>query len=397
MSEKIAVLGASGFVGSMVLQYMEAHSGYEVTPFAGSTGGATALAHQGRSFKRIDLLDKKALQSSLADFDCVINCSRGGNIVMEKGFENLLEVAAGCRMKKLVHISSVAVYGDPPHPDSVTEDAPTTGADGGYGAIKRDQDEKLQKAAASGLGAIILCPPNIIGPYSEYLLDIIESIERGRFRLVHSGQTAVNVIDVNALAAVILKAVESPIRDGRRLFVNHPERITWRDLCDALEPVLRTHAPIPPIDADVLKQSDLGLGNGPDGRGKRRGGALKHLISEEVREALKKHPTWAALESAGKSTVRVFGGRAERYVRRVANGPIRVPSTPLPDPFDRPLVSQQLRRVKHRPDRCLHDLSMELPIDFRQSMQHFNDWYRRYFDADSDAWQLLGHRADCVG
>ena len=387
---RIAIIGASGFVGSSLTEYLLDNTDYSVTPFVHSSGGATSLAHKGLVAQRLDLLDRDNVESALRGFDYVVNCSRGGQKVMIDGLDNLLRASLKAGVKKLVHLSSVAIYGDPPDPLSTCEDAPTAPLPGSYGAIKLLQDEKVQQSVSKGLNAVILCPPNITGRYSDYLTGIINSIESGRFRLIDGGCHPVNIVDVFNLSACIASALVSNINDGRRLFVCEPANITWQELCAELMPVVRGEREISSVEAEVLGLAPI------SGHGvvkSRFRGVIKHLMSDEVRTALRVHPAWALLETKAKGSVHVLGAGAEDYLRNIFNGPTKVALAKRGELLDTNLIAQQLRKVKHDPSRCHNELAFQPPLSFAESMQSFREWYRTYLDADSPEWQLLGEAA----
>lgn len=393
MTERLAIIGASGFVGSALTEYALDHTDHSVSPFCHSTGGATRLAHRRLDARRLDLLDRSAVEAAIHDFDYVVNCSRGGRQLMLDGLENLLRASRKASVKKFIHLSSVAVYGDPPHPSSTTEDAPTEPAPDSYGAMKLLQDQKVQRAVAAGLNTVILCPPNIVGPYSDYLTDIISSIESGRFRLIDQGRRPINVVDVNNLSACILSALHSNIGDGRRLFVCEPADITWRQLCMELQPVVRGKHEIPSLSADEFAPNPATADSASPQRKRRGRSAFKHLVSDEVRDALRLHPTWAALEAKAKGGIRLMGNGVEDRLRNTVTGPIKVAVMRPEEALDRVLIAQQLRGVKHDPARCHRELGFHPPLSFGESMGSFRDWYMEYFDAGSPEWTLLGEVA----
>ena len=389
MHEKLAVISASGFVGSALTEYALDHTDLAVTPFCHSTGGAARLAHRGLDIRQLDLLDRDKVQAAIEGFDYVVNCSRGSNQLMLDGLGNLLDASRNARVKKFVHLSSVAIYGDPPHPASTGEDAPTEPAPGSYGALKLAQDGKVQRAASRGLNAVILCPPNIVGPYSDYLTDIIDSIEAGRFRLIDGGAHQISIVDVNNLSACILSALGSDIDDGRRLFACEPAAVTWRQLCTELLPVIRGSREIPEMGAEEFAAGAAIAGSGQPSK-RHSGGALKHLMSDEVRSALRLNPTWAWLEAKAKTGVRTLGNGVEERLRTTLNGPIKVTVKRQEDELSRVLISQQLRGVRHDPSRCYRELGFDPPLSFAESMQSFRDWYTSHFEPDSPEWALLG-------
>src|SRR6185503_20073057 len=107
------------------------------------------------------------------------------------------------RVQRFVHLSSVAVYGDPPPAESVHESAPTKPENGSYGWIKLQQDQLVKEAAIAGLPSVILCPPNISGPYSDYLVSLVDCLRGGRFAMLQDGSAPCNLVDVSNLSHAI--------------------------------------------------------------------------------------------------------------------------------------------------------------------------------------------------
>ena len=69
------------------------------------------------------------------------------------------------------------------------------------------------------MNSAILCPPNISGPYSRFVLDILKDMRQGTLALVDEGKMILNVVDVNNLCHAIELALISEKIDGRRMFI----------------------------------------------------------------------------------------------------------------------------------------------------------------------------------
>src|SRR5262249_28064258 len=159
-------------------------------------------------------------------------------------------------------LSSVAVYGDFPSPDASDETTPTGTQRGTYGWIKLRQDNMIQKAATRGLASVILCPPNIFGPGSYFLVQLLDCLIKGEFLLIRDEDCVCCTVDVGNLAHACLVALESQTSDGRRYFVTDDEVVTWPRLLKRLSSAggLETEVPtcsraeltslLPRFDAD---------------------------------------------------------------------------------------------------------------------------------------------------
>ena len=88
---KIAVVGASGFVGSTLVERLWSGGRAEVKPLIHSSGNAWRLARHAKPLYSVDLLSKDDLVAVLDGCTHVVNCSRGDSDTMIRGLANLLE------------------------------------------------------------------------------------------------------------------------------------------------------------------------------------------------------------------------------------------------------------------------------------------------------------------
>ena len=218
---KVVILGASGFVGTTLTERLRARSDWQVVPVIHSAGSAWRLARSLQPLVQTDISDREALRAVLNGATHVVNCTRGPREVMIDGLAHILDACRAAGVKRFVHLSSVIVYGDPPHPDSHHESAPTGSPQDpdSYEALKRRQDEMVRRAVETGLPSVVLCPPNISGPFSLYIAGIVSALRSGAFALMDDGAGPCNLVDVRNLCHAIELALTSdePSADGRRI------------------------------------------------------------------------------------------------------------------------------------------------------------------------------------
>jgi nucleoside-diphosphate-sugar epimerase len=386
---RVAVIGASGQLGATVVENLSGRAGVDVVPFIHSSGNAWRLARRGMKLATLDLLDPEAVKRAVDGCTHVVNCSRGDVDVMFGGLRNLLDAAQKARVRRFIHISSVLVYGDPPHPESRSESAPTSGGEKkSYGWIKLRQDEMVAAAARRGLNAIILCPPNIIGPYSQFLNGLANAIRRDEFALVGDRECPVNLVDVANLAHAIELALEKGPSRGERLFITDDDAVDWRTLVHGVARIVapgNAHRGLPAIDAATLARLKAGMAAPKPSLV----GSLKHLVSSDVREALRADPLIASIEDFAKSAVTKSGGAVEARLRGVAVGPVSIRKTGQWDRLNVGLAAQQLRGVRHS-NQAARDLLGYFPVcSFEQSMAAYARWFRVSQGMETEAWPLL--------
>jgi nucleoside-diphosphate-sugar epimerase len=378
MSMRIAIVGASGLVGTALVERLLQHGRDDIVPLIHSSGSAWRLASLGLQLKQIDLLDAEALSTALDGCTHVVNCSRGDDSVMIRGLHNLLTVAVAKRVQRFVHLSSVAVYGDPPHPESDTEDAPTEPVKGSYGWMKLRQDRMVSKAASAGLNAITLCPPNIGGPLSYFFRSLVDSTRAGEFALIDHGATCCNVVDVDNLAAAIDLALVRGPGDGSRIFVTDAEQVTWHDVICRLAPL----AGLGVEGVVKITREELARIRPPPGDRMSLMRSVKHLFSSDVREAMRKDPFWKIVDDGMRRTVALLGRGAETRVRLALAGSQQPAKLSLGPNFNYQLCAQQLRGVRHSSARARELLGYVPPHSFEESVSAFGRWYRWHHGFD---------------
>lgn len=390
-TKRIVILGASGFVGTTLAERLQKRPEVEVVPVIHSAGSAWRLARRTSPLIQVEIADRTALGNVLGGATHVVNCTRGPRSVMIDGLRNILD---GCRtagVGRFVHLSSVMVYGDPPHPDSHHENAPTNPPPGAesYGMIKLEQDRMVQAAAAAGLPSVVLCPPNISGPFSGYVAGIVNGLRNGSFALVDDGAGPCNLIDVRNLCRAMELALDTgdAALDGVRMFVTDGEQVSWKDVAAELLELTGVDQVRHIERVELLRLT----GHGAAKKGPSVGKSIRHLVSSDVRAALRKDPLLAKLDRAARTAVTKLGRGMETKLRLGIEGPTPVSR---PDPYANltvGLCAQQLREVWHLNERAERVLGFKPPVSFRQSMADFRAWYRKMHGMDTPFWPISRH------
>ncbi|MDX6607062.1 MAG: hypothetical protein QOD14_1602, partial [Solirubrobacterales bacterium] len=120
---KVALTGATGFIGSHVLAQLQQH-GHEVKALVPDDAHATAVAASGARPVVVDLNDRPALVSVLSDADGAIHTASPGDETsadLDSGVVDAAIEAFGGTGKPYLHITGAWVYGANP---SITEKSP---------------------------------------------------------------------------------------------------------------------------------------------------------------------------------------------------------------------------------------------------------------------------------
>lgn len=149
------------------------------------------------------------------------------------GVQNLLDAIAAERppLTRLVHLSSVDVYGFPLQP--CDENAPVGQTGFGYGDSKARGEALVREVGtASGTPWTILRPCNVLGPGSAFIDRIGAAMLSGVMLTVDGGRCNAGVLDVDNLVDAMLWAESAPTALHRCYNVRDDRDVTWAQFVD---------------------------------------------------------------------------------------------------------------------------------------------------------------------
>lgn len=223
----VLVLGGSGFIGRRVADALHA-SGWARTVCASRRPASGLSAARTIS---VDTRDSAGLAEALRGTDAVVNCVAGNAASIADGARQLVKAAsrAGCR--RIVHLSSMAVYG--PVEGVVTEAAPLNPNAGWYGRAKCSAEECMVGYARRGGDVVILRPGCVAGPGSEPWVGRIGRLLCARRigDLGVAGDGWSNLVHVDDVSQGVLSALRLPVpKDGPATFnLAAPDSPRWNE------------------------------------------------------------------------------------------------------------------------------------------------------------------------
>ena len=228
---KVLVTGASGFVGSAIVDSLR------------SRGIETAVLLRPKSNRRFiaDLLpdldvrtgsigDPQSLGTGMRDVTHVVHCAGCTKAlhasdffeVNHLGARNIVEAVnrQEGRIRRLIHISSLAAGGpapadrpalesDAPHPVSV------------YGKSKLAGEEEVRNTCQSDY--VILRPPAVYGPRDTAFLPLFKAIKAHIEPRVGGGRMPLSFVFVKDLADAVAACLTPPAASQRTFYVASPE------------------------------------------------------------------------------------------------------------------------------------------------------------------------------
>ena len=172
MIEQVLVLGAGGCVGQAALTAIRAHPGLR---------GIAGL-HRGRAepdTRLADATDARALTAALDGCTLAVNAVGGSPATLLASTRALCIAARSAGVRRVVHVSSMAVYGGQAS-GTIDEAAPLATDPSPYEAAKIGCESHVEAFVAAGGQAVSLRPGLVFGPASAQWAHRIARLLRAR-------------------------------------------------------------------------------------------------------------------------------------------------------------------------------------------------------------------------
>ena len=234
MSKNVFITGGTGFLGCHLARALLKEN-YAVTLFDIAPLDATDLIGKVTSIQG-DIRNKKELEKAIKNHDFVVHAAaalpiaRDKKIIFEnnvEGTKNVLEACLKQKVKRLVFISTTAVYGVPKHlPEK--EDSPLDPI-GYYGQSKIAAENLCKEYMQKGLEVNILRAKTFLGPERLGVFALwFDAIHNNKsVFLLGKGNNKYQLLAVSDMVSAIIRSLESKTKN--EIFnIGAKEFGTWR-------------------------------------------------------------------------------------------------------------------------------------------------------------------------
>ncbi|NTV91516.1 MAG: SDR family oxidoreductase [Clostridiales bacterium] len=249
----IVLTGATGHIGSALARELVAR-GDDVRAFVLPSDDTESLNGLPVEIVTGDVRNKESLLNAFKGADYVYHLAgivfigSGNqkliNDVNIKGTRNVIEACIETGVKRLVYVSSIHAFTEPPHGTDIceTKDFNPLKVSGNYAKSKAAATLEVLDACRKGLNVVIVHPTGVIGPY-EYKLSntgqlIVDFIKNRLFAYIDG---AYDFVDVRDVASGIMMACDKGVNGEN--YILSGERLTVKQLLGILEKETGIKAP----------------------------------------------------------------------------------------------------------------------------------------------------------
>jgi nucleoside-diphosphate-sugar epimerase len=247
---RVLVTGAAGFVGSHFAPYLAAR-GFEVRAI---DVHPPATAPDGVEFRIKDIRDRRGLADALEDIDTVFNLASVHldvhataaqfESVNVRALEQLIALSAAARVRRVVQVSSVGVYGHIERPPAA-EDAPLH-PENDYERTKAAGEAAARRAAREhGVDLVIVRPSWVYGVGCPRTRKLLKSLRKRQFFFIGRGRNLRHPIYIEDLnAALELTAAAGSEIAGRTFNIAGPRWMSVEEMVDEFARALAVPLPV---------------------------------------------------------------------------------------------------------------------------------------------------------
>ena len=213
---RIVITGATGFVGQHLLEqlFIEGFNMNDVTILTRDLSKKMRVCPDGINIIQADLSDVDSLKKAFQGNELLINLAAEVRDLnkLEKtniiGTENLIQAIEACKIKRVIHLSSVGVVGKgySSYLLKVDENTPKTPTNEYENTKSISEDLLLSASAVYTFQLTVIRPTNVFGEFHPFnaLLNLITHIAEGK-PLFYEQNALVNYIYVKDLCGLIVR------------------------------------------------------------------------------------------------------------------------------------------------------------------------------------------------
>jgi nucleoside-diphosphate-sugar epimerase len=256
--KKVVVTGASGFVGSCVVEALFAAGGYEIVPTSRRLHAGGRVARFGCRLRPADLTNREVVDELVRGADAIVHCAFGGDSDQEEATRTLLQAASEASIRNLIHISTAEVYAA--QEGMLDEDSPIQSEGQGYGATKGRIDSLVRSSSNHYESLVILRPAIIYGPLSDqWTIGPIRRLLAGWHPSAEELQGTANLVHIADVCRIIEQILSRPPPGFRIYNVIGPEVVRWIDYFERLAQALEVAISSPTEDRLAGEKVELGF------------------------------------------------------------------------------------------------------------------------------------------
>ena len=228
---RLAVVGASGFIGLRTVELLAARSDCTVVPVVRGAASLAVLARQRLDWRIAGFLAPAPLAGALRGCSVCIHAAIGDAAQIVRMAEVAYRACAAGGVRRLVWLSSASVHGQDCAPGTDEASPLHDRHPLVYNNAKVRAERRLARLARDRRVEVVVLRPGVVfGPRSRWIASAAADLATGRAAWFEGGRGVCNSIYVDNLVEAIRLAATVPAAAGEAFLVGDAETVTWAEL-----------------------------------------------------------------------------------------------------------------------------------------------------------------------
>ena len=250
--KSVLVTGGTGFVGGRLVEKLVLEQRAHVRVLIRNFSTAPRIARFPIEMLGGDITDEAIIQKAIQGCDVVFHCAHDSKLRRDpqmlmavQGTRNVSQAVLREGVQRMVHVSTVAVYG-PTLDGDLTESSPWQPSNQSYIQAKRAAERLvLDLYRQEGLPVVVLQPTTVYGPFCKpWTLTPINDLKTGLVPLVNGGGGYCNAVYIDDVIDAMILAATQPDVLGEFFLISGEKPISWKTFYNAFEAALGIHATV---------------------------------------------------------------------------------------------------------------------------------------------------------
>jgi nucleoside-diphosphate-sugar epimerase len=242
----VLVTGGTGFIGGRLVEKLILEHGARVRVLVRDFARACRIARFDVELVAGDVTDPEAVERAARGCSVIFHCAYGNRGTGEEqravnvgGTEAVVRSAVQAGVSRLVHVSTISVYGrlDEGDLDEMTPYQPPGDL---YAATKAEGERIVLDAhRRQGLPAVVLQPTVVYGPFGlAWTIDPLTQLRSRQVVMVDGGEGLCNAVYIDDVADALILAATRETAPGEIFLISGAAPIPWKELYAAYERML---------------------------------------------------------------------------------------------------------------------------------------------------------------
>lgn len=260
-NKTILVLGGTGFIGGRLVEVLKRNTSAHIKVLVRDFSKLSNIARFNLEFLHGDVTNKEALSKAVEGSNIIFNSTYGkGNADIQKqvnvdAVKFMIEEVAKHNVERVVHVSTLSVYGDKMS-GTIDESSPKTPPkDDIYGVTKLEGEEvAIEYSNKLNVPISIVQPTIVYGPNAPtWTVGPISRLKSGKVILPENVDGLCNAVYVDDVVNAILLAATEKKAIGQICIISGDKPVTWFEFYNAYQNILGVNS-ITRMSVDEIKE-----------------------------------------------------------------------------------------------------------------------------------------------